>query len=107
MQRDQGNLRLQPPIEFVHREIPKEKKSNPKILRPSGRLSRLNQNQTSEYQGKDLPGIGNLRDPMLEQLIHRDLAASKIQAVYRGYTVRKSLNWIRDREQKPTKTRVC
>ena len=65
-----------------------------KLLRPSGRLSHLNQNYTSEYQDQQLPGVGNLRDPLLERRIKHNRAATKIQAVYRGYTVRKSLHWL-------------
>ena len=71
-----------------------------KALRPSGRLIKLNQNRSSEYQGQDLPGVGNLRDPLLEQRIKRDRAAAKIQAAYRGYTVRKSIHWVNDRKQR-------
>lgn len=71
-----------------------------KVLRPSGRLIKLNQNRPSEYQGHDLPGVGNLRDPLLEQRIKRDRAAAKIQAAYRGYTVRKSTHWLNDRKQR-------
>lgn len=71
-----------------------------KVLRPSGRLIKLNQNRTSEYQGQNLPGVGNLRDPLLEQRIKRDRAAAKIQAAYRGYTVRKSIHWLNDRKQR-------
>ena len=71
-----------------------------KVLRPSGRLIKLNQNRSSEYQGQDLPGVGNLRDPLLEQRIKRDRAAAKIQAAYRGYTVRKSTHWLNDRKQR-------
>lgn len=71
-----------------------------KVLRPSGRLIKLNKNRANEYQGQDLPGVGNLRDPVLEQRIKRDRAAAKIQAAYRGYSVRKSIHWLNDRKQR-------
>jgi hypothetical protein len=32
--------------------------------------------------------------------VKRDRAAAKIQAVYRGYTVRKSMHWINDKQQR-------
>ncbi len=100
-QHDDGNLRSQIPIVITN-----EKKTDPKpiipskILRPSGRLSHLNQNRTSEYQGQQLPGVGNLRDPELERRVKRDRAAAKIQAVYRGYTVRKSIHWFNEKQQR-------
>jgi hypothetical protein len=71
-----------------------------KILRPSGRLSHLNQNLPSEYQDHQLPGVGNLRDPLLERRIKRDHAATKIQAAYRSYTVRKSLHWSNEKQHR-------
>lgn len=81
-----------------------------KLIRPSGRLSNLNQNYTSEYQGQKLPGVGNLRDPLLEQRIRRERAATKIQATYRGYNVRKSLQWMNQNQQhlnSESNKRVC
>jgi len=100
---DDGNLRS--PIPFVikneHRREP-EVKTPSKLLRPSGRLTNLNRNQASEYENEQLPGVGNLRDPMLEQRVKRDRAATKIQSAYRGYTVRKSLQWIHDEPQRQT-----
>ncbi len=101
LQHDDGNLRLQTPVVLTN-----EHKTEPaamipsKILRPSGRLSHLNQNRTSEYQGTQLPGVGNLRDPLLERRIKRDRAATKIQAVYRGHTVRKSIHWLNEKQQR-------
>lgn len=94
LQHDNGNLRIQSPIHITKDEVHREPKVPSKLLRPSGRLSHLNQNRSSEYQGHPLPGVGNLRDPKLEQLVRRDRAAGKIQAAYRGYTVRKSLYWM-------------
>ena len=90
---DDGNLR-HPPL--VHLQNDRKEKLLSKFLRSSGRLSHLNQNHASEYQGQSLPGVGDLRDPALEQRIRRDRAAARIQSVYRGYTVRKSLQWIHE-----------
>lgn len=100
LQHDDGNLRIQPPILIQQGNAKNtEPKKNPSVrLRQSGRFSLLNQNHTSEYQGQKLPGVGNLRDPSLERRVKRDHAATKIQAVYRGYTVRKSLQWINDKQ---------
>ncbi|CAF1433270.1 unnamed protein product, partial [Adineta steineri] len=101
LQHNDGNLRTQTPIIITNNEkIDSEPIIASKILRPSGRLSHLNQNQTSEYQNQKLPGVGNLRDPILEQRIKRDRAAAKIQATYRGYTVRKSLSWINEKQNR-------
>ncbi|CAF0725174.1 unnamed protein product [Adineta steineri] len=101
LQHNDGNLRTQTPIIITNNEkIDPEPIIASKILRPSGRLSHLNQNQTSEYQNQKLPGVGNLRDPILEQRIKRDRAAAKIQATYRGYTVRKSLSWINEKQNR-------
>jgi hypothetical protein len=36
---------------------------------------------------------------MLERRIRRDRAAAKIQAAYRGYTVRKSLQWNNEKQK--------
>ena len=106
LQNDNGNLRIQSPIYITKDETDREPKVPSKLLRPSGRLSHLNQNRTSEYQGHPLPGVGNLRDPKLEQLVRRDRAAGKIQAAYRGYTVRKSLYWMDQQPEPPPKKRV-
>ena len=95
---DDGNLR-HPPL--VHLRNDRQAPVPSKFLRSSGRLSHLNQNHASEYQGQALPGVGDLRDPALEQRIRRDRAAARIQSVFRGYTVRKSLQWI-DEEKRPT-----
>ncbi|CAF5203020.1 unnamed protein product, partial [Rotaria magnacalcarata] len=102
LQNDDGNLRFQSPVLITNNNIDHERIIPSKVLRPSGRLSNLNQNHTSEYQGQKLPGVGNLRDPILEKRIKRDRAATKIQATYRGYTVRKSLNWINENQNQLT-----
>ncbi|CAF1165406.1 unnamed protein product [Rotaria sordida] len=96
---DDGNLRFQTPVRIDNNNTDSKPIIPSKIIRPSGRLSHLNQNHTSEYQGQQLPGVGNLRDPLLERRIKRDRAATKIQAAYRGHTVRKSLHWINGKQQ--------
>lgn len=100
-QHDDGNLRSPIPLVITNNKNKPEPepKVPSKLLRPSGRLSHLNQNHASEYHGQQLPGVGNLRDPSLERRVKRDRAATKIQATYRGYTVRKSMNWINEKEQ--------
>lgn len=39
---------------------------------------------------------------LLERRIYRDRAARKIQAAYRGYSVRKSLPWLTDKQEHST-----
>ncbi|CAF0724995.1 unnamed protein product [Didymodactylos carnosus] len=62
------------------------------FLRSTERLSRQNRNWTSEFN-INVPDMGDLKDPLLIKRIQREQAAGKIQAAYRGYTVRKSLQW--------------
>ncbi|CAF0746161.1 unnamed protein product [Adineta ricciae] len=104
LQHDTGNLRIQPPIIIKKREDEDEEKHEPtisaKLLRPSGRLSHLNQNNINEYGNQRLPGVGDLRDPILEQRVKRDYAATKIQSTYRGYQVRKALQWSNQKQQR-------
>ncbi|CAF1073679.1 unnamed protein product [Didymodactylos carnosus] len=80
------------PIYLVNQNNSDQQHHSSASLRPSGRLSRLNQNWTSEFSG-NLPGVGDLKDPLLAKRIQRERAAGKIQAAYRGYSVRKSLQW--------------
>jgi hypothetical protein len=99
LQHNDGNLRSQPPVLITNNnKTESEPIIPPKILRPSGRLIQLNKNRSSEYQDQQLPGVGNLRDPLLERRVKRDHAATKIQAAYRGYTVRKSLDWSNQKQ---------
>jgi hypothetical protein len=105
-----SNVRMKSHIHIVNDDKPKEAVTPSKLLRPSGRLSHLNRNHTSEYQDELLPGVGNLHDPRLEQEIGNDRAASTIQSAYRGYTVRKSLHpnepQVKSIREKPNE-RVC
>ncbi|UJR14698.1 hypothetical protein I4U23_001691 [Adineta vaga] len=101
LQRDTGNLRIQPPIIIKNNEeVDHEPIISSKLLRPSGRLSHLNQNHVNEYENQQLPGVGDLRDPLLERRIKRDRAATRIQSTYRGYTVRKALQWSNQKQQR-------
>lgn len=61
-------------------------------MKPST-LSRLN-----DYSIPPLSSINEHRD-LLERGMYRDRAAAKIQAAYRGYTVRKSLPWLNDKHK--------
>ena len=106
LQNDTGNLRIPSPIRLIKPAKVEEKTLPSKFVRPSGRLTQINRNLQNELNRRDLPGIGNLRDPSLEQLVRQDRAAARIQAVYRGYAVRKSMHWIRDRPVEQTNKRV-
>lgn len=101
-----GNLRTQSPIKFVKEPVEVKQKSKDIILRPSGRLSLLNRKPIDEYEDVDLPGIGNLRNPDLRELVKRDYAATKIQAVFRGYRVRKAVDWINPPKIRETEERT-
>jgi hypothetical protein len=57
---------------------------------------RLNTNRLTDYQ---LSNINEHRDLLSERGVYRDQAAAKIQAAYRGYSVRKSLPWLNDKQK--------
>ncbi|CAF0959170.1 unnamed protein product [Rotaria sordida] len=92
-QHDDGNLRYQ----TSHYEI-----NNSETIRPSTltHLSeRLNSVHLNDYQNQPLTNINDHQDLLLERHIYHDRAAAKIQAAYRGYTVRKSLPWLNDKQK--------
>ncbi|CAF1156782.1 unnamed protein product [Rotaria sp. Silwood1] len=55
--------------------------------------------ETITHLNQSLSNINDHRDLLLERRIYRDRAAAKIQAAYRGYTVRKSLSWLNDKQK--------
>ncbi|CAF1006900.1 unnamed protein product [Adineta steineri] len=86
LQQDDGNIRNQTShYDTNHSET--NKSSN------VSRLSRgLNSNRLNDYSNHQVSN-----DLSSDRRIHRDRAAAKIQAAYRGYTVRKSLPWLNDK----------
>ncbi|CAF4369803.1 unnamed protein product, partial [Adineta steineri] len=86
LQQDDGNIRNQTShYDTNHSET--NKSSN------ISRLSRgLNSNRLNDYSNHQVSN-----DLSSDRRIHRDRAAAKIQAAYRGYTVRKSLPWLNDK----------
>jgi uncharacterized protein YqiB (DUF1249 family) len=54
----------------------------------------LNSNRLTDYHNEHLSS-----DPLLERRIYHDRAAAKIQAAYRGYSVRKSLPWLNEKQK--------
>jgi hypothetical protein len=78
LQHDDGNIRYQTSIYGTNSRL-------------SGRPNRLN-----EYQTQHLSNTDNHNDLLSEHRIYRDRAAAKIQAAYRGYSVRKSLPWLNE-----------
>lgn len=93
LQNDDGNLRYQ----TSHYDG-----NNGDMLKPSSvtRLSeRLNSNHINDYSTPTLTNGNEHRDLVLERRIYCDRAAAKIQAAYRGYTVRKSLPWLNEKQK--------
>lgn len=76
LQYDNGNLRYPE----IH---PAETNKSSQVSRTSRRS-----NQSSEY-----------RDSALDRRVYRDRAAAKIQAAYRGYSVRKSLTCLNEKQE--------
>ena len=84
-QHDDGNFRYQKSLHDAnHIETIKPSK----LSRMSGRSS------SNDYRTRQLFNITDYHDLLSERRIYRDRAAAKIQAAYRGYTVRKSLPWL-------------
>jgi len=73
LQNDGGNLRYQI--------------NNSELIK-----SRYNTNRLTNYQNSNVNDLS-------ERRIYHDRAAAKIQAAYRGYSVRKSLPWLNDRQK--------
>ncbi|CAF4320291.1 unnamed protein product, partial [Rotaria magnacalcarata] len=90
LQHDDGNLRFQ----TSQYEI-----NNSETLKPST-LTRLSERlNLNDYQTQSLSNVHEHRDILLERHVYHDRAAAKIQAAYRGYTVRKSLPWLYDKQK--------
>ena len=80
LQQDDGNLRYQ----FTNSELNKPRSTN-------GRLN------TNRFIDSQVSTLNDHRDFLSERRIYHDRAAAKIQAAYRGYSVRKSLPWLNDK----------
>ncbi|CAF3754296.1 unnamed protein product [Rotaria socialis] len=90
LQHDDGNLRFQ----TSQYEI-----NNSETLKPCT-LTRLSERlNLNDYRAQSLPNVHEHHDILLERHVYHDRAAAKIQAAYRGYTVRKSLPWLNDKQK--------
>jgi hypothetical protein len=82
LQHDDGNLRYQ----ITNSELIKSRPIN----------GRLNSNRFIDSQ---ISNLNDHRDFLSERRVYHDRAAAKIQAAYRGYSVRKSLPWLNDKQK--------
>ena len=92
LQQDDGNVRSHTSYYETNNVPETTKSSNLSRLPRSG-----NSNRLTDYSSQQISN-----ELLLERRIYRDRAAAKIQAAYRGYSVRKSLPWLNDKQEYST-----